>query len=147
MDFSYICAYSRTPIGSYNGQLKNITAPNLAAATIKTLLKQTPFKTGEINEVIMGNVLSAGVGQAPSRQASIYAGLPYKVECMTINKVCGSGLKAIMLADQAIKLNDIFNQEFQSFVDDGAVDEIHKKRLREEPKLSSLFTFTANRQT
>ena len=103
MDNTYICEYSRTPIGSYQGQLKDIPAPKLGAYTIKSLLNKTKIDKSEIEEVIMGNVLSAGVGQAPARQASIYAGLDYSTECMTINKVCGSGLKAIMLADQSIR--------------------------------------------
>ena len=106
MNETYIYGYSRTPIGCFNGSLKTVSAPNLGATVIKSVLEKTKINKVDINEVIMGNVLSAGVGQAPARQASIYAGLPYSVQCMTINKVCGSGLKAIMLADQAIKQED-----------------------------------------
>ena len=106
MSNTYICQFSRTPIGSYQGQFKNISAPKLGAITIKDVLKKSTFKKEDIDEVIMGNVLSAGVGQAPARQAAIYAGLPYSVRCMTINKVCGSGLKAIMLADQSISTGE-----------------------------------------
>ena len=106
MNETYIYGYSRTPIGCFNGSLKTVSAPNLGATVIKSVLEKTKINKADINEVIMGNVLSAGVGQAPARQASIYAGLPYSVQCMTINKVCGSGLKAIMLADQAIKQED-----------------------------------------
>ena len=106
MSNNYICQYSRTPIGSYQGQLKNISAPKLGAATIKDLLDKSNLNRELVDEVIMGNVLSAGIGQAPARQASIFAGLPYSVKCMTINKVCGSGLKAIMLADQSIAMGD-----------------------------------------
>ena len=106
MNETYIYGYSRTPIGCFNGSLKTVSAPNLGATAIKSVLEKTKINKADINEVIMGNVLSAGVGQAPARQASIYAGLPYSVQCMTINKVCGSGLKAIMLADQAIKQED-----------------------------------------
>ena len=103
MSNNYICQYSRTPIGSYQGQLKDVSAPKLGAATIKDLLDKSNLNRELVDEVIMGNVLSAGIGQAPARQASIFAGLPYSVKCMTINKVCGSGLKAVMLADQSIK--------------------------------------------
>ena len=78
---------------------------------IKSSLDRSDFSNDQVDEVIMGNVLSAGIGQAPARQASIYAGLPYSTECMTINKVCGSGLKSIMLADQAIKQSLIVNSK------------------------------------
>ena len=106
MDKTYICGYSRTPIGSFQGILRDLSAWQLGAETIKAIITKTNININNIDEVIMGNVLSAGVGQAPARQASIYAGLLEKTRCMTINKVCGSGLKAIMLADQAIRLND-----------------------------------------
>ena len=103
---TYICSYARTPIGSYMGELKNISASKLGAETIKTVINNSKVESDEIDEVIMGNVLSAGIGQAPARQAAIYAGLSNSTKCMTINKVCGSGLKAVMLADQAIKSYD-----------------------------------------
>jgi acetyl-CoA C-acetyltransferase len=106
MSETYIYGYSRTPIGCFNGGLKTVSAPQLGASVIKSVLTKSGFDKNQIDEVIMGNVLSAGIGQAPSRQASIYAGLPYSTRCMTINKVCGSGLKAIMLADQSIKQGD-----------------------------------------
>ena len=101
----FICEYSRTTIGYYQGQFKNISAPKLGSAVIQSVLEKSRLNKESINQVIMGNVLSAGVGQAPARQAALYAGLPHSVECLTINKVCGSGLKAIMLAEQAISLN------------------------------------------
>src|SRR5210317_2049327 len=101
-----ILSATRTPIGGFLGALAPLSAPQLGAETIKTAIKQAGVNSEDVNEVIMGNVLTAGVGQAPARQAAIYAGLPKKVECMTINKVCGSGLKAVMLADQAIKAGD-----------------------------------------
>jgi acetyl-CoA C-acetyltransferase len=88
------------------GSLASMSAPKLGAVAIKSAVEKAGVNINEINEVIMGNVLTAGVGQAPARQAAIYAGLPTTVECMTINKVCGSGLKAVMLADQAIKAGD-----------------------------------------
>ena len=103
---TYIYSIARTPIGSFNGSLKSITAPMLGAVVIKSILEKSNISNDEVDEVIMGNVLSTGVGQAPARQASIYAGLSYSTNCMTVNKVCGSGLKSIMLADQSIRLGD-----------------------------------------
>lgn len=103
---SVILSAKRTPIGAYLGALSNFSAPQLGAVAIKSAVEQSGINIEEINEVIMGNVLQGGVGQAPARQAAIYTGLPIGVECMTINKVCGSGLKAVMLADQAIKTGD-----------------------------------------
>ena len=96
----------RTPIGSFQGTLSSLTAPQLGSLVIKDLLEKTRINPQEIDEVIMGNVLSAGIGQAPARQAALLAGLPEKTECLTINKVCGSGLKAVMLAQQAIMCGD-----------------------------------------
>ncbi len=106
MTNTYICSYARTPIGSYMGELKDISASKLGSETIKAVINDSKVGLDEVDEVIMGNVLSAGIGQAPARQAAIYAGLSNSTKCMTINKVCGSGLKAIMLADQAIKSHD-----------------------------------------
>ena len=103
---TYIYSIARTPIGSFNGSLKSITAPRLGAVVIKSILEKSNISNDDVDEVIMGNVLSTGVGQAPARQASIYAGLSYSTNCMTVNKVCGSGLKSIMLADQSIRLGD-----------------------------------------
>ncbi len=96
----------RTPIGAFNGMLASIAAPRLGSIVIKEVIDRSGVKPDQVDEVIMGNVLSAGEGQAPARQAAIYAGLPTSVGCMTINKVCGSGLKAVMLAAQAIALGD-----------------------------------------
>src|SRR5690606_16942980 len=84
----------------------SLSAPKLGAVAIKAALERAKVKPDEVSEVIMGEVLTAGVGQAPARQAAIYAGLPTSVPCMTINKVCGSGLKAIMLARQAVALGE-----------------------------------------
>ncbi len=103
---SVILSAVRTPIGAFMGGLASLTAPQLGSIVIKESVNRAGISPDDVQEVIMGNVLSAGVGQAPARQASIYAGLPESVECMTINKVCGSGLKAVMLADQAIKSGD-----------------------------------------
>ena len=96
----------RTPIGSFGGALSSITAPKLGAIVVEEALRRATVSKDVVDEVIMGNVLTAGEGQAPARQAAIFAGLPVSVECMTINKVCGSGMKAIMLGAQAIQLGD-----------------------------------------
>ena len=103
---SVIVAAKRTPIGAFQGNLSSVLAPKLGAIAIKAVVEETGIDKSQINEVIMGNVLSAGIGQAPARQAAIYAGLPNSVEALTINKMCGSGLKAVMLADQAIRCGD-----------------------------------------
>jgi acetyl-CoA C-acetyltransferase len=96
----------RTPIGSFLGSLSSVTAPRLGALAIAEAIRRAGVKPIDVQEVIMGNVLTAGVGQAPARQAALFAGLPESVECMTVNKVCGSGLKAVMLAAQSVQLGD-----------------------------------------
>jgi acetyl-CoA C-acetyltransferase len=96
----------RTALGNFNGSLKNVAAPELGAAVIKGALEQAGVKPEQVDEVIMGNVLQAGLGQNPARQAAIQAGIPESVSAMTINKVCGSGLKAVHLATQAILAGD-----------------------------------------
>jgi acetyl-CoA C-acetyltransferase len=96
----------RTPIGSFGGSLSTLSATQLGAIVIQEALKRGKVSKDAVDEVIMGSVLTAGMGQAPARQAAIYAGLPESVECMTINKVCGSGLKSVALAAQAIALGD-----------------------------------------
>ncbi|MCP5062875.1 MAG: acetyl-CoA C-acetyltransferase [Ignavibacteriae bacterium] len=96
----------RTPVGSFQGSLSSLSAPQLGSLVIKNILEETKIDPENVDEVILGNVLSAGVGQAPARQAALLSGLTEHVECLTINKVCGSGLKAVMLADQAIKCGD-----------------------------------------
>ena len=101
-----IMSAARTPIGSFNGALSAVAATRLGSIVITEALKRIELKGAEVDEVIMGNVLSAGLGQAPARQASLGAGLPKSVGCTTVNKVCGSGLKAVMLATQAIVLGD-----------------------------------------
>jgi len=103
---SVIVYAARTPIGKLNGAFANTPAPQLGATLVKDALKTTGLAAEKIDEIIMGNVLTAGVGQAPARQAGIYGGLPHSVRATTINRVCGSGLKAVMLADQAIRLGD-----------------------------------------
>ncbi len=96
----------RTPIGSFLGALSTITATKLGAIAIKGALNKINLKPELVDEVLMGNVVQAGVGQAPARQAAIYAGLPEATPCTTINKVCASGMKAVMQAAQAIALGD-----------------------------------------
>ncbi len=96
----------RTPIGKFLGGLAPLTAPKLGAIAIREAVRRAGVAAGEVEEVIMGNVVQGGVGQAPARQAAIGAGLPGTVAALTINKVCGSGLKAVMLAAQAVKAGD-----------------------------------------
>ncbi|MDT8324890.1 MAG: beta-ketoacyl synthase N-terminal-like domain-containing protein, partial [Bacteroidota bacterium] len=106
MNTVVIVSAVRTPIGAFNGTLASFTAPQLGAIAIKEALRRANVKPEDVSEVIMGNVLTAGVGQAPARQAALFAGLPQSVPCMTINKVCGSGLKSVMLGAQAIMTGD-----------------------------------------
>ena len=101
-----IVSVGRTPIGSFMGSLSKITAPNLGAIAIKGALNKINLNPNLVDEVFMGNVVSAGLGQAPARQAAILAGISETVPCTTINKVCSSGMKAIMLAAQSIALGD-----------------------------------------
>lgn len=100
----YIVSAVRTPIGSFGGSLTSVSATQLGAAAIKGAIKNAGIESSQVQEVYMGNVLSANIGQSPARQASVFAGIPYEVDCTTINKVCASGSKAIMLAAQSIML-------------------------------------------
>ena len=107
MTESTVIVYAkRTPIGKLSGALGALSAPQLAAPLVKDALRATGLKGDEVDEIIMGCVLSAGIGQAPARQAALAGGLPKSVCAMTINRVCGSGLKAVMLGDQAVRLGD-----------------------------------------
>lgn len=101
-----IVGMSRTPVGSFLGSLSELSAPKLGSFAIKEALQRASIAVETVDEVIMGQVLQAGVGQAPARQASLFAGLLAKTPCTTVNKVCGSGLKAIMVADQVLRLDD-----------------------------------------
>lgn len=96
----------RTPTGKFLGNLASFTAPQLGAIVIKEVVRRSGISPDSIDEVIMGNVVSAGIGQAPARQAAVHAGLPDDIPAFTVNKVCGSGLKAVMLAAQAIRAGD-----------------------------------------
>jgi acetyl-CoA C-acetyltransferase len=101
-----ILSAARTPVGRFLGTLKSFTAPELGAAAVREAIARAGVAPAEVDEVIMGNVLQAGVGQNPARQAALKAGLPDTVGALTVNKVCGSGLKAVVLAAQAVRLGD-----------------------------------------
>ena len=101
-----IVSAARTPIGSFLGALSTVPAPKLGAIAIQGALKKIKLKPELVEEVLMGNVVQAGTGQAPARQAAIYAGIPNKVPCTTVNKVCASGMKTVMQAAQSIALGD-----------------------------------------
>src|SRR5258708_9107312 len=101
-----IVAAARTPIGKFLGGLAPLSAPELGAIAIRAGLERSGVPAADVDEVIMGNVVQAGVGQAPARQAALKAGVPATVSALTVNKVCGSGLKAVMLAAQSIKAGD-----------------------------------------
>ena len=107
MRSSVIVSAVRTPTGKFLGGLKSFTAPQLGAMVVKEAIRRAGIDPNDVDEVIMGNVVGAGLGQAPARQAAIHAGLPPKVGALTINKVCGSGLKAVMLAAQGIATGDV----------------------------------------
>ena len=101
-----ILDYARTPFGSFLGGLSNFSVSELGAFAIKGVIKKAGIDSKKIDEVIMGNVLTAGAGQAPARQSAIIAGLDKNTNCMTINKVCGSGMKSVMLGDQSVRLEE-----------------------------------------
>src|SRR3954470_21992108 len=101
-----IVSAARTPIGKFLGALAPLTAPELGAVAIRAAVQRAGIDISDIEEVIMGNVIQGGVGQAPARQSALKAGIPATVSALTINKVCGSGLKAVMLAAQGIKAGD-----------------------------------------
>ena len=102
----YIVSAVRTPIGSFGGALSSVSATQLGAIAIKGAIKKEGIDVEIIDEVFMGNVISANLGQAPARQAALFAGIPNKVPCTTINKVCSSGMKSVMIGAQSIMLGD-----------------------------------------
>ena len=102
----YIVSAVRTPMGSFGGALASVTATKLGATAIKGAMDRVSLDSSQVNEVFMGNVLQANLGQAPARQAAIYAGIPDSVPCTTINKVCSSGMKSVMLGAQSIICGD-----------------------------------------
>ncbi len=107
MSNAFILSACRTPIGKYQGSLSPLPVTELGAIAVREAVARAGIEPADIEEVILGNVLSAGVGQAPARQAALRAGLPTTVAAMTVNKVCGSGLKAVMLAAQGVRCGDI----------------------------------------
>ncbi len=106
MDEVVILAGIRTPIGAFQGTLASLSAPKLGAIAIKAAVERAGISPDDVQEVLFGQVLQGGVGQAPARQAALFAGLPQSVPCTTVNKVCGSGMKAVMMAAQAIRSGD-----------------------------------------
>ena len=106
MSEALILSAVRTPIGKYLGSLSSLTAPELGAIVVEESLKRCELDAARVDEVILGNVLQAGVGQNPARQSALKAGFPESIAAFTVNKVCGSGLKAVMLAAQALKADD-----------------------------------------
>jgi acetyl-CoA C-acetyltransferase len=106
MNEAVIVSAVRTPLGGFNGSLSGIGATDLGGLVIREAVRRAGIQDAEVNEVIMGQVLPCGYGQNPARQAAVKAGLPWEAECLTINKVCGSGLKSVMLAAQAIAAGD-----------------------------------------
>src|SRR5262245_281494 len=106
MRHAVIAGACRTPIGKFLGALKGVSAPELGAIAVREAVARAGVRPEDVEEVVMGNVVSAGLGQNPARQAAIKGGIPVSVPAVTINKVCGSGLKAVMLAAQAVRLGD-----------------------------------------
>lgn len=106
MDEVVILAGIRTPIGAFQGALASLSAPKLGAIAIKAAVERAGISPDDVQEVLFGQVLQGGVGQAPARQTALFAGLPQSVPCTTVNKVCGSGMKAVMMAAQAIRSGD-----------------------------------------
>src|SRR5919204_6177552 len=107
MHESVIISAVRIPTGKFLGALKDLTAPQLGALVVREVVRRAGIDPAIVDECILGNVVSAGLGQAPARQAALGGGLPDHVACLTINKVCGSGVKAVMLAAQGIATGDI----------------------------------------
>src|SRR5688572_24437272 len=106
MSDAYVISGARTPIGKFLGAFSGQSATELGAIAVREAIARSGLSAQEIDEVILGMILSAGAGQAPARQAALKAGLPSTIAALTINKVCGSGLKAVMLASQAIRAGD-----------------------------------------
>src|SRR5262245_25797419 len=103
---AFLLSAARTPIGKYLGAFADVPAPELGPAAAPEAVARAPAPAAQVDEVIMGNVLQAGLGQNPARQTALKAGLPDSIAAYTVNKVCGSGLKAVMLAAQAIRAGD-----------------------------------------
>src|SRR5690349_8957727 len=106
MQDAVIVAAARTAMGSFQGSLSSIPAPELGAVVVRAVLERAGVAPDAVDEVVLGQVLTAGSGQNPARQAAVKAGLPYSVPSLTVNKVCGSGLKAVQMAAQMVRLGD-----------------------------------------
>ncbi len=106
MKEAVIVSAVRTPLGGFNGSLGKIGATDLGAIVIKEAIKRAKIDKDSVDEVLMGQVLPHGYGQNPAKQAAVKAGMPWETECITVNKVCGSALKTVMLAAQAIQVGD-----------------------------------------
>src|SRR6188474_403370 len=106
MPDAFLLSAARTPIGKFLGGLSELSAPELGAAALREALRRGNVPPDRVDEVILGHVLQAGVGQNPARQAALKAGLPDTIAAVTVNKVCGSGLKAVMQAAQAVRAGD-----------------------------------------
>ena len=126
-----IISAARTPTGKFLGALKGFSAPELGAIAIKEAVKRAGVDPAKVDEVIMGCVVSAGIGQAPARQAALKAGLPVEVSALTVNMVCGSGLRAVALASQSVQLGD------SEFVVAGGMESMSNiPRTYKEPQVS-----------
>src|SRR5262249_24068983 len=101
-----ILSATRTPLGAFQGALAPVPVPRLGATVIRGALTQAGVAPADVSDVCMGNVLQAGVGQAPARQAALFAGLPSATRCVTVHKVCGSGLESVILASRALAAGD-----------------------------------------
>ena len=155
---SVIIEAKRTPIGSFQGQLSMFSSPELAAKVIESIFTTVNLRDFKPDEIILGNVLTGGLGQAPARQAAIYGGCSKSIEALTINKMCGSGLKAVMLADQTIRseyaefyhqkkgnreqynkiLKEVLNSDINQFpeiMNDNYFSKIYARRLLEKESL------------
>src|SRR5690348_16770159 len=106
MNEAFILSACRTPIGKFQGALSSLSASDLGARAVEAAVQRAGVAPSAVEEVILGHVLAGGAGQAPARQAALKAGLPVSVAAMSVNKVCGSGLKAVMLAAQAVRSGD-----------------------------------------
>ena len=154
LDDVVITSALRTPIGTYKGSLKDVSADKLGALTIKEVIHKSNLKPGQIDEVIMGHVLTSGLGQNPARQASIHAGIPVSKPAHIINQVCGSGLRSIVSGFQSIKLeeNKIIKTIIKKYITDFCNDAFKSQSsilvsfLVDRPELESgISRFVAER--
>ena len=135
-----LLAAVRTPIGKYLGGLADVSAPELGAVVLREAMRRARLPTEGVDEVILGNVIQAGLGQNPARQAALKAGLPDTIAAFTVNKVCGSGLKAVMLAAQAIKAGDADIILADNLSDDDIRETVRRARGRARVEISGGVT-------